>query len=150
MNLLFAIRDDVLKQKEQEAVNYFSHMQELREFIMTTRPARDVDATLKVRCISAERLNGCRGNRGTGIDSMGCVDWERRVRELRDIVVITVWDDSTAFRQRNIDFRPGAVYVLHQVEYLGFHDGIAKGAVNYEVNNAYKIREVSSPLSKLK
>ncbi|KAE9009935.1 hypothetical protein PF011_g10038 [Phytophthora fragariae] len=81
---------------------------------------------------------------------MGCVDWERRVRELRDIVVITVWDDSTAFRQRNIDFRPGAVYVLHQVEYLGFHDGIAKGAVNYEVNNAYKIREVSSPLMKLK
>ncbi|KAE9211487.1 hypothetical protein PF005_g10988 [Phytophthora fragariae] len=143
-------RDDVLKQKEQEAVNYFSHVQELREIILTTRPARDVVATLKVRCISAERLNGCRGNRVTGIDSMGCVDWERRVRELRDIVAITVWDDSTAFRQRNIDFRPGAVYVLHQVDYLGFHDGIANGTVHYEVNNAYKIREVSPPLSKLK
>ncbi|KAE9105672.1 hypothetical protein PF006_g21565 [Phytophthora fragariae] len=150
MDLLFAIQDDVLKQKEQEAVNYFSHVQELREFIMTTRPARDVVATLKVRCISAERLNGCRGNRVTGIDSMGCVGWERRVRELRDIVAITVWDDSTAFRQRKIDFRPGAVYVLHQVEYLGFHDGIANGTVRYEVNNAYKIREVSPPLSKLK
>ncbi|KAE9352939.1 hypothetical protein PF008_g5245 [Phytophthora fragariae] len=150
MDLLFAIQDDVLKQKEQEAVNYFSHVQELREIIMTTRPARDVVATLKVRCISAERLNGCRGNRVTGIDSMGCVDWERRVRELRDIVAITVWDDSTAFRQRNIDFRPGAVYVLHQVDYLGFHDGIANGTVHYEVNNAYKIREVSPPLSKLK
>ncbi|KAE9312262.1 hypothetical protein PF001_g9328 [Phytophthora fragariae] len=150
MDLLFAIQDDVLKQKEQEAVNYFSHVQELREIILTTRPARDVVATLKVRCISAERLNGCRGNRVTGIDSMGCVDWERRVRELRDIVAITVWDDSTAFRQRNIDFRPGAVYVLHQVDYLGFHDGIANGTVHYEVNNAYKIREVSPPLSKLK
>nr|KAE8934604.1 hypothetical protein PF009_g15421 [Phytophthora fragariae] len=150
MDLLLAIQDDVLKQKEQEAVNYFSHVQELREFIMPTRPARDVVATLKVRCISAERLNGCRGNRVTGIDSMGCVDWERRVRELRDIVVITVWDDSTAFRQRNIDFRPGAVYVLHQVEYLGFLDRIANGTVHYEVNNACKIREVSPPLSKLK
>ncbi|KAE8952399.1 hypothetical protein PR001_g33311 [Phytophthora rubi] len=98
MDLLFAIQDDVLKQKEQEAVNYFSHVQELREFIMTARPARDVVATLK----------------------------------------------------RNIDFRPGAVYVLHQVDYLGFHDGIANGTIHYEVNNAYKIREVSPPLSKLK
>ncbi|KAE8984161.1 hypothetical protein PF005_g22399 [Phytophthora fragariae] len=77
---------------------------------------------------------------------MGCVGWERRVRELRDIVAITVWDDSTAFRQRKIDFRPGAVYVLHQVEYLGFHDGIANGTVRYEVNNAYKIRELLSVL----
>ncbi|KAE8966072.1 hypothetical protein PR002_g28481 [Phytophthora rubi] len=47
MDLLFAIQDDVLKQKEQEAVNYFSHVQELREFIMTARPARDVVATPK-------------------------------------------------------------------------------------------------------
>jgi hypothetical protein len=43
-------------------------------------------------------------------------------------------------RARNVDFRPGAVYVLHQVEYLGFHDGIAKGTVHYEGDDAYKTR----------
>jgi hypothetical protein len=58
MDLLFSIQADVLKQKEQEALNYFSYVQELREFILTTRPDRDVVATLKLRCVSAERLNG--------------------------------------------------------------------------------------------
>jgi hypothetical protein len=50
MDLLFSIQADVLKQNEQEALNCFSYVQELREFILTTRPDRDVVATLKLRC----------------------------------------------------------------------------------------------------
>ncbi|ETL84080.1 hypothetical protein L917_16044 [Phytophthora nicotianae] len=86
------------------------------------------------------------------------VDWEHIAALLRTpeplkrephVAEIIVWDANTTpdpFARRNIDFRPGAVYVFHEVERLGNFDGRAGGAVQYDVDDANKIREIALPV----
>uniref|UniRef100_H3GLB6 Uncharacterized protein n=1 Tax=Phytophthora ramorum TaxID=164328 RepID=H3GLB6_PHYRM len=50
MDLLDTIRHDVLKQKEEEAVNYFTRVSDFREFVMT-QLASDVSVTIKMCCL---------------------------------------------------------------------------------------------------
>ncbi|KAE9253549.1 hypothetical protein PF002_g3286 [Phytophthora fragariae] len=47
MDLLAAIQSEVLRQKEEEAVNLFSWVVDFRDFILNTRPADDVLVALK-------------------------------------------------------------------------------------------------------
>ncbi|KAG3079654.1 hypothetical protein PI125_g20656 [Phytophthora idaei] len=63
MNLLNTIQNDVMKQKEEEAQNHFEWVADVRDFISETCPEPDVSVTLKLCCISAERLNGGHGTR---------------------------------------------------------------------------------------
>ncbi|KAG2763340.1 hypothetical protein Pcac1_g24958 [Phytophthora cactorum] len=69
MDLLNTIQNDVMKQKEEEAQNIFERVADVRGFISETRLEPDTSVTIKLCCISAERLNGGYGTRFTGIDA---------------------------------------------------------------------------------
>ncbi|KAG2802670.1 hypothetical protein PC129_g18477 [Phytophthora cactorum] len=70
MNLLTTIQNNLLKQLEEEARNYFSRVSDFRCFISDARPGPDVIATLKLRCLSAERLSSGHGTCFIGVDAI--------------------------------------------------------------------------------
>ncbi|KAG1695499.1 hypothetical protein DVH05_003350 [Phytophthora capsici] len=160
MDFLDSIRGAVLKQMEEEAVNIFSSVRDFREFITTTHPAVDICVTLRMCCLHVERLEGTNATRVVLVDGRRCVEVNTALKAVddcigyqdkRDVVQVTVWDSkmSNAFAgDSNIVFHVGAMYVLHQVEYVGLYDGIAKGSIQYEYGNLDKIREIAPPLKK--
>ncbi|KAG2761022.1 hypothetical protein PC129_g13763 [Phytophthora cactorum] len=85
MNLLNTIQNDVLKQKEEEAQNHFERVVDVRDFIFETCPEPDVSVTLKLCCISAERLNGGHGTRFSGIDASQRTEFEPTFNTLADL-----------------------------------------------------------------
>ncbi|KAG1701924.1 hypothetical protein DVH05_010414 [Phytophthora capsici] len=162
MDLLNAIQDEVLKQKEEEAHNMFSRVADFRDFIATTTPAADVTVTLKLCCLSAERLMGGRGTRVTGVDASQRTEFEPTANALSDltplkrkqfIAQVTVWDAKSmkgSHGKSNIEFHPGSVYTFRNVDGVGFFADIAKGSVQYERDVNDKIFEAEPPLKKRK
>ncbi|KAF1785278.1 hypothetical protein GQ600_15686 [Phytophthora cactorum] len=126
MDLLEAIQNDVLKQKEEEALNNFA-------------------MSLKMGCIQAERLNGGHGTRVTLIDSNDLADLISLKRKPY-LAQVTVWDAKPkkgVFGKTNIDFQPGAVYKFCHVDGAGFFADIAEGNGEiYVVETPVKKRKV--------
>ncbi|ETO84884.1 hypothetical protein F444_01260, partial [Phytophthora nicotianae P1976] len=79
------------------------------------------------------------------VDSTLSSEVEQNVKNARrwdgniHVAQITVLDDERgSYGSRTITFNPGAVYLLHHVEYVGIYDGIPKGNVQYERDNIRK------------
>eukprot|EP00644_Phytophthora_capsici_P006927 jgi/Phyca11/103457/e_gw1.8.322.1 len=125
MDFLDSIRGAVLRQKEEEAANLFSSVRDFREFITRTRPAVDICVPLRMCCLHVERLKGTNATRVVLVDGRRCVEVNTALNAV-----------------------DGSMYVLHQVEYVGLYDGIAKGSIQYEYGNLDKIREIAPPLKK--
>ncbi|KAG2795313.1 hypothetical protein PC129_g23023 [Phytophthora cactorum] len=122
-----------MKQKEEEAQNIFERVADVRGFISETRLEPDTSVTIKLCCISAERLNG---------------GYEEALHR-----GITVWDSKAikgSFAKANVDFQPGAVYVFRKVDGVGFYADIAKGNVQYEGGGSGKVFELELPIKKQK
>ncbi|KAG1709626.1 hypothetical protein DVH05_020282 [Phytophthora capsici] len=162
MDLLKAIEKDVLKQKEEETLNQFSTVAEFREFILASHPTADVSVTLCMCCLQSERLRGGHGTRVTLVDAAQREVFEPTANALADLtplkrkpylVQVTVWDakpTKCVNGKRNIEFEPGAVYKFSHADGVGFYADIAKGSVQYELGNKYKIFEIEPPLKKRK
>ncbi|KAG2830471.1 hypothetical protein PC112_g7660 [Phytophthora cactorum] len=148
MDLLEAIRKEVLKQKEEESLNFFSTVGDFREFITTAKPATDVSVTVKMTCWMSERVNGDHGIRVTLIDANQRAFFDSTVEALGEL---TANKEVSGFGSKSgMVFRSGAVYVFHQVDGVGFYADIAKGSVQFEVGNAEKIVEDAAPIAKRK
>eukprot|EP00644_Phytophthora_capsici_P000405 jgi/Phyca11/99881/e_gw1.4.1070.1 len=129
MDLLNAIQDEVLKQKEEEAHNMFSRVADFRDFIATTTPAADVTPT-------ANALSDL-----------------TPLKRKQFIAQVTVWDAKSmkgSHGKSNIEFHPGSVYTFRNVDGVGFFADIAKGSVQYERDVNDKIFEAEPPLKKRK
>lgn len=141
MELLDAIHKEVLQQKEEEAVNFFSRMVDFRDFIMAAEPAADVSVTLKLCCFTSERLNGDHGTRVTLVNASQRALFNDTVDALETLTAskrksyfaqLTVWDAKSkkgATGKAYMLFRPGAVYEFRQVDGVGFYADIAIGRV---------------------
>ncbi|KUF90760.1 hypothetical protein AM587_10003758 [Phytophthora nicotianae] len=99
-----------------------------------------------------ERLPCVHGTCVFMVDSTLSSEVEQNVKNARrwdgniHVAQITVLDDERgSYGSRTITFNPGAVYLLHHVEYVGIYDGIPKGNVQYERDN---IRKVRSPVER--
>ncbi|ETN19806.1 hypothetical protein PPTG_04986 [Phytophthora nicotianae INRA-310] len=139
MDLLKAIQNDVLKQKEEETQNQFSSVADFREFILASHPSADVSVSLTMCCLHSERLHGNHGTRVT----------------LRKpyLVQVTVWDAKPkkgVAGKRNLEFEPGAVYKFSHADEVGFYADIAKESIQYELANNYRNCEIKAPLKKRK
>ncbi|KAE9280668.1 hypothetical protein PF008_g28082 [Phytophthora fragariae] len=141
MDLLDAICRDVLKQKEEETMNYFSTVADFREFIMAAKPTPDVSVTVKMTCWTSERINGDHGTRVTLIDANQHAFYEATVESLNEltsvkrkpyIAQITVWEAKANKAAR------------------AFYADIPKGSVQFERGNNDKIVEVAAPVLKRK
>ncbi|KAG7386509.1 hypothetical protein PHYPSEUDO_015609 [Phytophthora pseudosyringae] len=159
MELLTTIRNTVLEKMEQDAVNLFSTVTDLRAFICATRPAPSVIVTVKLCCLTSERLAGCCGTRVTCMNRLKCIGFDEEQGSMRAlelpalnarIAKVVVWDDTKphTVHQANMDFRPGGVYEFHRVAYVGLNDGIATGAVQYDCEDTSKVCEVSPPITR--
>ncbi|KAE9062155.1 hypothetical protein PF010_g29519 [Phytophthora fragariae] len=92
MELLQAIQNDVLKQKEEEAVNQFFTSAGFREFILTTHPNPDV-----MREVFEQTLSG--------------INDLTPLKRKPYLVQVTVWDTKQkkgCYGKAIIDFKPGA------------------------------------------
>ncbi|KAL3657162.1 hypothetical protein V7S43_017956 [Phytophthora oleae] len=120
MNLLDANRKDVLKQREEEAVNYFTKVADFRDFT-ATKPAPDVSVSAKLCYLTAKRLKSDNGTRVPAIDHNQHGIFDQTVEALnyltpskRKIYIaqFTIWYGKSKIgvaRIRNVDFRPGVV-----------------------------------------
>ncbi|KAE9141349.1 hypothetical protein PF007_g269 [Phytophthora fragariae] len=122
MDLLDAIRQDVLKQKEEETVNFFSKVSEIRTFIAVAGPgARRQHHHEDVLPCGGEAQ---RGQRHTG---------------------------KKAFASKaNLRFRPSGLYEFRQVDGVMFYADIPSGRVQYDRGAPDKIVEVPPPPNKRK
>lgn len=162
MEVLDAIRQDVLKQKEEEAVNFFSSVSELRTFIATAEPAPDVNISLKMCCLSSERLSGDNGTRVTVTDASQRGLFEATFEGLMEltpskrkqyIAQITVWDAKGKkgyAGKANMQFRPGGLYEFRQVDGVMFYADTPSARVQYDRGAPGKIAEVLPPPIKRK
>ncbi|KAE9350646.1 hypothetical protein PF008_g6332 [Phytophthora fragariae] len=68
IDLLDAIRQELLKQKEEKPVNFLPKVSDQRTSIAAVDPAPGVNITINICCLSPERLNGDNGTQVTVID----------------------------------------------------------------------------------
>ncbi|KAG6579853.1 NADH-cytochrome b5 reductase [Phytophthora cinnamomi] len=122
MDLLDAIRHDVLTQKEEEAVNFFSTVSDLRTFIAAADPAPVVNICLTMCCVPTERLNGDSSTRVTVTDANqrgvfeGLTEFTPSKRK-QYITQLIVWDaKGKKGYASNTQFRPGGFYKFRQVD----------------------------------
>ncbi|KAG2779696.1 hypothetical protein PC129_g18476 [Phytophthora cactorum] len=132
MDPLDTIQNYVLKQKEEEAQKHFERVADFRGFLSETLPEPDVSVTLKLCCISAERVNGGHGTRVTRIDASRHTEFEPTFNALADhtplkkkpyIAQVMVWDGKAvkgSYAKANIDFQAGAVNVFRKVDGVAF------------------------------
>ncbi|KAG6957358.1 hypothetical protein JG688_00011006 [Phytophthora aleatoria] len=76
MDLLDAIQNAVIKQKEEETSSFFFSVRDFREFVVPARRCADVAVALKLYCARVERLYGARGTRLTLIDMVKGLELE--------------------------------------------------------------------------
>ncbi|KAL3667397.1 hypothetical protein V7S43_007623 [Phytophthora oleae] len=162
MELLLEIKGEVLKQKDEEAHNVFSRVADVREFISVAQPSADLTVTLKLGCLSSERLHNGRGTRVIAIDAIQRTEFEATANALADltplkrkqfIASLTVWDakpKNGSFGKPNIGFRPGGVYTFRNVDGVGYYADIAKGSVAFERGVNTKVFEFEPPMKKRK
>jgi hypothetical protein len=152
MELLNSIQDDVLQQMQEEAVNYVSCVADFRHFIVATRPATDVCVTLNMFCVNEERLSGINATRVTLADATERAKFKSSMAFMhaagrRQLAQVTVCDNTTSSSDglASIRFRPGAMYLIHRVEYVGIYDEMAKGSVQFE---SEQVCDIAPPLVK--
>lgn len=162
MELLDAIRQDVLRQKEEEAVNFFSRVSDLRTFIETAEPAPDVNVSLKMCCLSTERLSGDNGTRVTVTDASQRGLFEATFEGLMELTPskrkqyvahVTVWDAKGKKgygTKANMQFRPGGLYEFRQVDGVMLYADTPSGRVQYDRSAPEKIVEALPPPTKRK
>ncbi|KAL3660528.1 hypothetical protein V7S43_014271 [Phytophthora oleae] len=162
MDLLEVIQNDVLKQKEGEIQNQFFKSTDFRSFIETTHPNTDVSVELKMCCLRSERLKGGQGIRVTLIDeaqhgvfepTLGALNDLTSLKQKLFLIQVTVWDAKGCkgtTKKTNIEFHPGGVYKFCHVDGVGFYANIAKGNVQFDSDDPYKVYEVKPPLKKRK
>jgi hypothetical protein len=85
MEPLTTIRKTVLEEMNQDAVNIFSTVTDLRAFICATRPASSVVVTVKLCCLVSERLAGCCGTRVTCTDRLKCIKIDEELASVRTL-----------------------------------------------------------------
>jgi hypothetical protein len=131
-------------------------------FITTANPAPDVTVTLKLCCLSAERLLGNRGTRVTTVDATQKTEFDPTTEALADltplkrkqfICQVTVWDAKPkkgSFGKANLEFQPGSVYTFRNVDGVGFYADIAKGSVQFERYVKDKVSKAEPLLKKRK
>lgn len=156
------IHNAVLRQREEEATNFFSNPDDLREFIAARAPSAGVNITVKMCCFSAERLSADNGVRVTLISSTFHGVFEAIQKDLDELnsinrkpflVQITVWDGKRKTgspRTARMLFRQGAVYEFKQVHGVGFYSDIPKGSVQLDDAAPGRITERQPPLLKRK
>ncbi|KAE9170729.1 hypothetical protein PF004_g27785 [Phytophthora fragariae] len=161
MDLLDAIRQDVLKPKHEEPVNFFSKVYDFRQFIIATSPAAYVSVTVKMCCLSSERLRANNGTCVTVIDASQHGVFNSTQEALHDlragkrkayIAQITVWNSKVkkgVANRPNLIFHPGALYEFRQIDGVGFFADILIGRVRFEADNV-KIVELLPPSNKSK
>ncbi|KAG2763345.1 hypothetical protein Pcac1_g24883 [Phytophthora cactorum] len=119
MDLLEAICKEVLKQKEEEALNFFSTVSDFREFITTAKPATDVSVTVKMTYWMSEWVNGDHGTRVTLIDANQRAFFDSTVEALGELTVvkrkpyiaqIMVWDDKANKGVSGFGSKPGMMF----------------------------------------
>ncbi|OWZ04119.1 hypothetical protein PHMEG_00024033, partial [Phytophthora megakarya] len=138
MEVLDAIRKDVIKQKEEETFNFFSRVEDLRALIASAEPAPDLNITIKMCCLSVERLSGDNGTSTAG-------------KRKPYIAQVTVWDAKTkkgVASKPSIVSRAGVVYEFRQVDGVGFYADIPTARVQCERNIKNQIVELLPPLKK--
>ncbi|KAF1794917.1 hypothetical protein GQ600_26851 [Phytophthora cactorum] len=140
MNLLNTIQNDVMKQKKEEAQNHFERVADVRDFISETCPEPDVSVTLKLCCISAERVNDGHGTRFSGIDASQRTEFEPTFNTLADLTPLKKKPYIAQLR----------LYVFRKVDGVGFYADIAKGNVQYERGGSGKVFELELPIKKQK
>ncbi|KAG6948606.1 hypothetical protein JG688_00015017 [Phytophthora aleatoria] len=137
MELIDNLRNAVLQQREQEVTNFFTNVNELREFISAREPAAGVNITAKMCCYNCKRLSADTGSRIT----------------LPFIAQVTVWDSKKKVgspKTGRMNFRVGAVYEFKQVHSVGYFSDIAKGSVQLEDVASDRVVERLAPVLKRK
>ncbi|KAF1784428.1 hypothetical protein GQ600_21263 [Phytophthora cactorum] len=142
MDLLEAIRKEVLKQKEEEALNFFSTF-------ITTANRYGCERHGQDDVLDVGGVNGDHGTRVTLIDANQPLGELTVVKRKPYIAQIMVWDAKANKGQAGHGVSSGAVYVFHQVDGVGFYADIAKGSVQFE-SEMRKIVEVAAPIAKRK
>ncbi|KAE8900997.1 hypothetical protein PF005_g14332 [Phytophthora fragariae] len=160
MDLLDSIRQDVLRQKEEEIVNHFCMVVCFREFA-ETKPAVDVGVSGKCCCLFAERLKTDNGTRVTASDSSQHGLFEQTAEVLNNltpgkrkpyIFQITVWGGKKKkgdMRSPRMAFRPGALYEFRQIDGVSFYADVPTGRAQFDSEGG-KINEVLPPMIKRK
>jgi hypothetical protein len=143
-------------------VNFFSTVNDLREFITAAQPAPDVNITIKMCCLTSERLSGDNGTRVTLIDAGQRGLFEATYEGLMEltsgkrkpyIAQVTVWDAKGKkgyASKANMLFRPGSLYEFRQVDGVVFCADIPSGRVQYDRDATDKISELLPPPNKRK
>ncbi|KAE9016887.1 hypothetical protein PR001_g14540 [Phytophthora rubi] len=102
-DLIDAVCQDVLNQKHEEAVNFYSKVYDFRQFICATSPAADGSVTVKMCFLSSERLRANNGTSVTVIDASQHGVFDSTEEALNDLTAgkrkayiaqITVWDSK--------------------------------------------------------
>ncbi|KAI9987419.1 hypothetical protein PInf_023458 [Phytophthora infestans] len=162
MELLDNLRSAVLQQREEEVTNFFTNVNELREFISAREPPAGVNITVKMCCYNAERLSEDNGSRVTLVSFSGYAtfhDVQEALNELNSvsrkpiIAQITVWDAKKKIgspRTGRMHFRVGAVYEFKQVHSVGYYSDIAKGSVQLDESASDRVVETMGPVLKRK
>ncbi|ETI52701.1 hypothetical protein F443_04252 [Phytophthora nicotianae P1569] len=161
MELINRLRNAVLQQREDEVLNFFTKVSDLRDFISAREPA-GVNVTAKMCCYSAERLSQDNGSRIT-LRNVYAQPMFNEVQETLSelnsvnrkpfIAQITVWDSKKKIgspKSGRVHFRVGAVYEFKQVHSVGYFSDIAKGSVQLEERTPDRVVEKSAPLLKRK
>ncbi|KAF1794840.1 hypothetical protein GQ600_5742 [Phytophthora cactorum] len=91
------IRAAALRQQEESESNYFTRVEDMRDFVIVHAPSPGVEITVKMVCFSGERLTANNGTRVTLSDYL-CMSISKDLFELNAInrkpfiMQITVWD----------------------------------------------------------
>ncbi|POM73103.1 Hypothetical protein PHPALM_10084 [Phytophthora palmivora] len=162
MDALSSIRNAVIRQREDEASNFFTNVDDLREFITNHEPAPGVNVTVKMCCFNSERLSADNGSRVTLVNATFHGMFEGVQKDLTELNIInrkpfiaqiTVWDEKKRTgspRKGRMLFRPGAIYEFKQVHSVGFFSDIPRGSVQLDEASEDRVMEKQPPLLKRK
>lgn len=162
MDLLDNLHKAVLTQREEEVTNFFTNVDDLREFITAREPAAGVNITVKMCCFSADRLSADNGTRVTLVNANARALFDSIQSDLVElnainrkpfIVQITVWDGKKKTgspRAGRMQFRVGALYEFRQVHNVGFYSDIPKGSVQLDGAVNDRVVEKAPPILKRK
>ncbi|KAG3118454.1 hypothetical protein PI124_g3491 [Phytophthora idaei] len=162
MELIDNLRNAVLQQREQEVTNFFTNVNELREFVSAREPAAGVNITTKMCCYNCKRLSADIGSRITLVSWSAHAMFEEVREALNElnsvnrkpfIAQVTVWDSKKKVgspKTGRMNFRVGAVYEFEQVHSVGYFSDIAKGSVQLEDGASDRVVERLAPVLKRK
>ncbi|ETL28487.1 hypothetical protein L916_18179, partial [Phytophthora nicotianae] len=107
--------------QDESVTNYFTRVDDMRNFLTINMPSPGVELTVKMVCFAAERLGADNGTRVTLIDYLAHSTFASLYKDMSElngvnrkpfIVQITVWDAKKRVgspRLTPMQFRPGAV-----------------------------------------